>query len=1598
MKTLTTLQKHTMYPTTRKTKFADLIAQSSFTKLGAYYAPNKGLHNTRYIIQPFIQRTAAIMLLLLSMWLMSGAEAQAQNNVGIGTTTPNSKAILELQATDKGLLVPRLTPAQMTSIVAPPNGLLVYNTTENCFNYYNTGTSTWKSMCSITGIGNSGDTVVINILKVDSLIAHYAKIDTALIKFLTSQYIKSDSAYIKWLRADSAYIKFLTSQYIRTDSIYAHLGKFDSLMVKGISIDSLIKQVTQNYLNHKDTLVLKYLRTDSIYTKLLKADSAFIKHLYAHTIKADTIIGHWGKFDSLYVGGKNIANIITDSIAAQAWLLKGNNVVGSNYKLGTLNNKDLFIIANNNKRITIISATGNVGIGQLLPSAKLDVIGDIKFDKELRPAGLPGTTGDVLVSQGLGIAPVWVSPSTIVPSTTVSNAYNSTTGNFVTTVNGVTSTAVTLPINKNLTDSITSLAWLLRGNTAIPGDYLGTNNNEDLVFKRNGVQSGLLTNQFSVANTSFGVGALKAGTAGTANSAFGTHSLFNIAAGNSNTSVGAWSLFNNTNGDRNTAVGQAALNSSTTGSNLTAIGNNAGFANTTGSNNTFLGTNSDATTGTFTNATAIGYNAKVGANNALVLGGTGVDAVNVGIGLTIPTSTLYIKGTTSVPNFTVTDFTNYTFDIIGDNLNRAVFNGLGTTQFQFRTSSLDRMMITATGNVGINTITPAQKLDVAGNIQLSQALMPAGNAGTTGQILTSAGANTAPTWVNANTLPTPANAWNILGNTGTNSALNFVGTADAQNLVFKRNSIIAGTLSDLNTSYGLNALNTLTPGSSNVAIGISSMEKNNNGSYNTATGTSSMGANVNTGGENAAYGAFSMWNNTGGSFNTAVGAGSLQVNVNGNNNSTLGQLSLPNGTGNNNTSVGFHSLISTTSADNNTALGYNAGLSNVTGANNTFIGSGTNAFLGNLTNATAIGYNTIVGASNSLILGNNLVNVGINTTTPANKLEVVQGTAGNSGLRLTSMPNAGVLSTNASGDVINNATPNPANGLFWGLTGNSGTVPATNFIGTTDAQDFVLRTTAIERMRILANGNVGINNTSPTTAKLMVNSTSNLFDGITASHTSSSITTAYHAVRGELNNSAYTIANGYLAYHNSTNATYGVYATGGNYAGVLLNKMYIGNVQPTLAIHTADLEVSNVTAGTAAANLTLRQSTALTTANADMGYLNFADNYLAAPQASIRATRDLASSGITDLPTRLTFHTTPDASATLTERMRITENGNVGIGTIAPAVKLHVTGDVFAQSATEPTSALLSDDGAVELYRANTATFSASTGGYIDLKAISTDDFRNRLYYNSLSNSFNIITSINGFPGGASERFTILNANGNVGINHIAPTQKLDVLGGAVFRNNPAVPTGNIWNGTSNIDAVDFGNSAGGNDYYVGIQRTGTGAPFHVAQGPAAAASGALAGFYRAGVLIGTISFPTVSSVAYNTTSDERLKENIKNTRFGINDVLKINVKDYNYKADATKQVLNGFIAQQLYTIYPEAVHKGGEDAKTSPWMVDYGKLTPLLVKGMQDQQVQIEALKNNASNTTNNAELKTIIEKQQAQIDALQKQNAEILLLLKKQ
>ena len=134
------------------------------------------------------------------------------------------------------------------------------------------------------------------------------------------------------------------------------------------------------------------------------------------------------------------------------------------------------------------------------------------------------------------------------------------------------------------------------------------------------------------------------------------------------------------------------------------------------------------------------------------------------------------------------------------------------------------------------------------------------------------------------------------------------------------------------------------------------------------------------------------------------------------------------------------------------------------------------------------------------------------------------------------------------------------------------------------------------------------------------------------------------------------------------------------------------------------------------------------------------------------------------------------------------------------------------------------------------------------------------------------------------------------------------------------------------------------------------------------------------------------ASISLQSSSDRRLKENIRPTDYGLTDILKVEVRDYNYKTDPATSQHTGFIAQQLHTVFPMLVEEGGENPKKNPWTVNYSGMTPLLVKGIQDQQKIIEQLK------VDNEELTRTMEDLKAQVQEIQdlkQQNAEMKTML---
>ena len=94
-------------------------------------------------------------LILTVISILSVAQVFAQQNVGIGTTTPNQSAVLDLVSNTKGFLVPRVTQAERLAIVNPARGLMVYDMDADCFYFFS---NIWVPLCQSNGPLSGGIT------------------------------------------------------------------------------------------------------------------------------------------------------------------------------------------------------------------------------------------------------------------------------------------------------------------------------------------------------------------------------------------------------------------------------------------------------------------------------------------------------------------------------------------------------------------------------------------------------------------------------------------------------------------------------------------------------------------------------------------------------------------------------------------------------------------------------------------------------------------------------------------------------------------------------------------------------------------------------------------------------------------------------------------------------------------------------------------------------------------------------------------------------------------------------------------------------------------------------------------------------------------------------------------------------------------------------------------------------------------------------------------------------------------------------------------------------------------------------------------------
>ena len=251
--------------------------------------------------------------------------------------------------------------------------------------------------------------------------------------------------------------------------------------------------------------------------------------------------------------------------------------------------------------------------------------------------------------------------------------------------------------------------------------------------------------------------------------------------------------------------------------------------------------------------------------------------------------------------------------------------------------------------------------------------------------------------------------------------------------------------------------------------------------------------------------------------------------------------------------------------------------------------------------------------------------------------------------------------------------------------------------------------------------------------------------------------------------------------------------------------------------------------------------------------------------------------------------------------MSLTRDGNVGIGTTNPTYQLQV---------------------------------SSASGGLISLNSTVTNTFRGIVFQNNAASDSTEYAYIKyNATSGEMRYYANPAAFGGYTTFYSNNTESMRITSG-----------GNVLIGTTSA-GTDFTRmscaTTGANVLGLVSTDDSSGAGFLICRNSAT-------------TLIGDISrVGTTNAVAFNTTSDYRLKEDLKEIK-GLEKLSHIKVYDFKWKDNDAR--MDGVIAHELQEVLPYAVH-GEKDGKEMQG-VDYSKLVPILVKAIQELKAENDTLK----------------------------------------
>ena len=305
--------------------------------------------------------------------------------------------------------------------------------------------------------------------------------------------------------------------------------------------------------------------------------------------------------------------------------------------------------------------------------------------------------------------------------------------------------------------------------------------------------------------------------------------------------------------------------------------------------------------------------------------------------------------------------------------------------------------------------------------------------------------------------------------------------------------------------------------------------------------------------------------------------------------------------------------------------------------------------------------------------------------------------------------------------------------------------------------------------------------------------------------------------------------------------------------------------------------------------------------------------------------------------------------------LNINASGNVGIGTTSPSQILSLeasdTTVRFMEVKNSAGSMLVGVNGS-----GNAFVSGQTSGKPLILETNNTE----RMRIDSVGE-----TTIKRAGSGGSGVLKALNLNhAGTSVNDGA---KISFTAGASTEGAGIASTGQA------LNSADLRFYAGGNTERMRIQSNGRTALFQTTGGGALTIRGeggtsfiAISFTHNSDNGVGYIQ-TAASSVTYSTSSDYRLKENVVPMENGLERIQKLKPVKFNWKLDGEES--EGFLAHEVQ----EAGWNDGitgskdddliEDGQQTYQGMDYGRITPLLVKAIQEQQEQIEELKQEIQN-----------------------------------